>query len=280
MIAISGTTKVFPVIGWPVEQVKAPAIYNAYFATYGIDAVCVPMRVAPDEYSTFVKSMMAASNVGGICVSIPHKPASVRVGEIATKQALIAGAANAIYRDNSGRVVADLIDGEGFVRALDRTTNKQFDYQSASALIVGCGGVGCAIAAALAGRGIARLGLKDVQRDVVEQLASRLREHFPSLALDLHEIDESSYDLLVNGTPMGMSPGDPMPFAVDAAKTSAVIADCGMKTEMTQLLKSAQSRGLRIQKGKEMLFEQAPLYMERFGWPNTTADQFRALGVL
>jgi shikimate dehydrogenase len=280
MIPISGTTKVFPVIGWPVEQVKAPAIYNAYFAKYGIDAVCVPMRVSPDEYGVFVKSMMTASNVGGICVSIPHKPASVRLGEIATKQALVAGAANVIYRDKNGRVVADLIDGEGFVRALDRTTAQQFEYRAASALIVGCGGVGCAIAASLASRGITRLGLKDIQRDVVEQLASRLRERFPQLVLDLHEVDESGYDLFINGTPMGMSSGDPMPFSIESAKPHAVIADCGMKTEMTQLLKSAELRGLRIQKGKEMLFEQAPLYMERFGWPNTTADQFRALGVL
>ena len=42
----------------------------------------------------------------------------------------------------------------------------------------------------------------------------------------------------------------------------------------------AAERGHRVQKGKEMLFEQAPLYMERFGWPGVTADEFRALGVL
>lgn len=280
MSAISGTTKVFPVIGWPVEQVKAPAIYNAYFSRYGIDAVCVPMRVSPDDYDSFVKSMMAADNVGGICVSIPHKPASARLGDVTTKEAQIAGAANAIYRDANGRIVVDLIDGEGFVRALDRTTARAFHYPSASALIVGCGGVGCAIAASLAGRGIARLGLKDIQRDVVDGLASRLRLHFPSLALDLHQVNEADYDLLVNGTPMGMAAGDPMPFSIDAVKPNAVIADCGMKTEMTQLLATAEARGLRIQKGKEMLFEQAPLYMERFGWPDTTAEQFRALGVL
>jgi shikimate dehydrogenase len=280
MTLISGTTKVFPVIGWPVEQVKAPAIYNAYFARYDIDAVCVPMRVAPDQYAVFVKSIMTASNVGGICVSIPHKPASVRIAEVVTTTALIAGAANAIYRDKTGRVVADLIDGEGFVRALDRTTGNSFDYVNASALVVGCGGVGCAIAASLAARGVARLGLKDTRVEVVDELAARLREHYPSLQLQLHSIGESNYDLLVNATPTGMLPDDPMPFSIDEARPGAVIADCGMKIEMTQLLKAAQTRGLRIQRGKEMLFEQAPLYMERFGWPNTTADQFRALGVL
>ena len=284
MIPISGTTRVFPVIGWPVEQVKAPAIYNAYFAKHDIDAVCVPMRVPPEHYASFVKSMMSAPNVGGICVAIPHKAATIHVGDVTTHAALAAGAANAIFRDKDGRVVADLIDGEGFVRALDVTTAPHgFGYPQRSALIVGCGGVGSAIAASLAGRGIANLGLVDIDLNVVLGLAERLRMHYPATAVTvttMGEVDEMGYDLLVNGTPLGMNPGDPMPFSIAHAKPSAVIADCGMKTENTELLRVAAERGHRVQKGKEMLFEQAPLYMERFGWPGVTADEFRALGVL
>ena len=284
MIPISGTTRVFPVIGWPVEQVKAPAIYNAYFAKHNIDAVCVPMRVAPEHYASFVKSMMSAPNVGGICVAIPHKAATIELGDIATDAALAAGAANAIFRDKDGRIVADLIDGEGFVRALDVTTAPDgFDYAQRSALIVGCGGVGSAIAASLADRGIAHLGLVDIDPGVVSGLAERLRKHYPATVvtvMTIGAVDERGYDLLVNGTPLGMNPGDRMPFSLDRAKPSAVVADCGMKTENTELLRVAAERGHRVQKGKEMLFEQAPLYMERFGWPGVTADEFRAQGVL
>lgn len=284
MIPISGTTRVFPVIGWPVEQVKAPAIYNAYFAKHNIDAVCVPMRVAPEHYASFVKSTMSAANVGGICVAIPHKAVTIHVCDIVTDAALAAGAANAIFRDTQGRVVADLIDGEGFVRALDVTTAPQgFNYQQSAALIVGCGGVGSAIAASLAGRGIAQLRLVDVNPVVVSGLAKRLRKHYPATVvtvLTTGEVDAMSYDLLVNGTPLGMNPGDLMPFSLDNAKPSAVVADCGMRIENTELLRVAAEHGYRVQKGKEMLFEQAPLYLERFGWPGVTADEFRALGVL
>ncbi len=281
MIPISGTTKVFPVIGWPVEQVKAPAIYNAYFAKHDIDAVCVPMRVAPEHYVSFVQSLMAAPNIGGICVTIPHKAATVGIGDVATREALTAGAANTIFRDQQGRIVADLIDGEGFVRALDNTAGAGgFDCRKSSALIVGCGGVGSAIAASLAGRGISRLGLVDVDANVVDRLALRLIKHYPAIEISTQETDESEFDLLVNGTPLGMNPGEAIPFDMALAKDTAIIAECGMKTEMSALLRAAQARGLRIQKGKEMLFEQAPLYMERFGWPGATADQFRALGVL
>jgi len=284
VIPISGTTRVFPVIGWPVEQVKAPAIYNAYFARHNIDAVCVPMRVSPEHYASFVKSMMSAPNVGGICVAIPHKAETIHVGDIVTHAALTAGAANAIFRDKDGRIVADLIDGEGFVRALDVTAAPAgFDYPNSSALIVGCGGVGSAIAASLADRGIAHLGLVDIDLAVVSGLAERLRKHYPATTVTvatIGQVEAMRYDLLVNGTPLGMNPGDPMPFLLDNAKPSAVIADCGMKTENTELLRVAAERGHRVQKGKEMLFEQAPLYMERFGWPGVTANEFRALGVL
>lgn len=38
MKEITGTTRIFPVIGWPVEQVKAPTLFNAYFKRHGLDA--------------------------------------------------------------------------------------------------------------------------------------------------------------------------------------------------------------------------------------------------
>ena len=281
MIPISGTTRIFPVIAWPVEQVKAPTIYNAYFAKHGIDAVCVPLLVSPADHPTFAKSLMRIPNVGGICISIPHKAATVALGDIATDAALAAGAANALFRSAEGQVIADLIDGEGFVRALDRTTEPEgFDYASSAAMIVGCGGVGSAIAASHAGRGLVRLGLVDLDAAVVASLTERLLARYPALEIGSGTLDEADYDLLVNGTPLGMNPGDAMPFSLARAKASAVIADCGMKTEDTELLRQAAARGLRVQKGKEMLFEQAPLYMNRFGWPGATAAEFRALGVL
>jgi shikimate dehydrogenase len=271
----------FPIIGWPVEQVRAPLVFNAYFQQHAIDAVCVPMRVAPEHYVSFVKNVMNATNVGGIFVSIPYKPTSTEVAEITTRAATIAGAANAIYRDVDGRIVADLIDGEGFIRALDRTTaSTGFDYAQSNALVVGCGGVGCAIAAALAARGMRRIRLIDIDPALTARLVYRLQSYFPSLDVSVRGDDASACDLLVNCTPLGMCVGDAMPFSLDGLKDTAVVADCGMKIEMTEWLRQAQDRGHRIQKGKEMFFEQAPLYMDRFGWVSTTADQFRALGVL
>jgi shikimate dehydrogenase len=281
MIEISGTTRIFPVIGWPVEQVKAPALFNAYFARHGIDARVVPLKVPPAQYSAAVRTLMAMDNVGGIFVSIPHKPMSVTAVDEASSRAVLAGACNAIYKDKDGRILGDLIDGEGFIRAFDRTCGgTPFPWRNAGALVVGSGGVGCAVAEALAARGIARLAICDNRPEQAEALRERLQQAFPAVQVAVGTPQAAGYDLVVNCTPLGMHEDDPLPVDLAGIAPDAIVADCGMKIEMTRLLRTAQELGCRIQKGKEMMIEQSPLYLELFGWHGVSADEFRALGAL
>jgi shikimate dehydrogenase len=281
MPEISGTTRIFPVIGWPVEQVKAPILFNAYFERHGIDARVVPLKIAPDAYAAAVRMLMAVENVGGIFVSIPHKPACVAAVDVASPRAALAGACNAIYKGPDGAIRGDLIDGEGFIRAFDRTCGDAgFPWARGSALVVGSGGVGCAVAAALAARGIARLDVCDNRADQAQALRARLQAAFPDTRVGLGMPVAEGYDVVVNCTPLGMQPDDPLPLDVRGVDPSCIVADCGMKIEMTRLLLEAQARGCRIQKGREMMIEQSPLYLELFGWPGVPATAFRELGVL
>ncbi|MES2535416.1 MAG: ThiF family adenylyltransferase [Pseudomonadota bacterium] len=281
MIAISGTTRIFPVIGWPVEQVKAPALFNAYFERHDIDARLVPLKIEPAKYCAAVRMLMDIPNIGGIFVSIPHKPMTIAAVDRATRRALLAGACNAIFKDAGGQIVGDLIDGEGFMRALARTCGDTlFDFPNAKALVVGCGGVGCAIAASLATRGIGQLAICDTRAGAAGSLRARLQEDFPGTRVVLGTPVAKGYDLVVNSTPLGMSADDPMPIDLDEVSPACIVADCGMKTEMTRLLAEGARRGCRIQRGKEMLIEQAPLYLELFGWPGVSSDDFRVLEAL
>lgn len=281
MREISGTTRIFPVIGWPVEQVKAPALFNAYFQRHDIDARVVPFKVPPHDYINAVRTLMAMDNVGGIFVSIPHKPMSVDAVDQPTPRALLAGSCNAIYKDAGGALIGDLIDGEGFVRAFDRTlAGAPFDWGRSRALVVGSGGVGCAIAEALAARGIAEVAICDTRAEQAEALRVRLQRAFPQCRVVIGQPHAEGYQLVVNCTPLGMHPDDPLPIGLQGVAKDCIVADCGMKIEMSRLLVEARARGCRIQKGKEMLIEQAPLYLERFGWPGAGSDAFRALEAL
>ncbi|AMP03106.1 shikimate dehydrogenase family protein [Collimonas pratensis] len=279
MLEISGATRIFPVIGWPVEQVKAPALFNAYFKRHDIDARVIPLKIAPASYCAAVRLLMAAENVGGILVSIPHKPMSVAAVDQPTSRAVLAGACNAIFRGEDGQtLVGDLIDGEGFIRAFDRTCGStQFNWPNARALVVGSGGVGCAVAAALAARGIGHVAIYDTRIEQAEGLRQRLQKIFSKTEVSIGKPSAEGYDLVVNSTPLGMSQDDPLPLDLNGVKASCIVADCGMKIEMTRLLVEAQRLGCRIQKGREMMIEQAPLYLELFGWPGVSSDAFRAL---
>ena len=281
MLEISGTTTIFPVIGWPVEQVKAPILFNSYFKRHGIDARVIPLKIAPRAYADAVRMLMAVENVGGIFVSIPHKPATNDAVDVVSPRAALAGACNAIYRGADGRIHGDLIDGEGFIRAFDRTcAGTPFPWPAARALVVGSGGVGCAVAAALAARGIARLDVCDTRPEQAEALRGRLQGAFPATEVGIGRPHAAGYDVVVNCSPLGMHPDDPLPIDLAGVDPACIVADCGMKIETTRLLHEARARGCRIQKGKEMMIEQSPLYLDLFGWPGVPASAFRALGVL
>ncbi|MFA9218958.1 MAG: shikimate dehydrogenase [Sphingomonadaceae bacterium] len=224
---------------------------------------------------------MAMPNVGGIFVSIPHKPMSVTAVQQPSARAALAGSCNAIYRDADGTVMGDLIDGEGFIRAFDRTCGEQpLDWPNARALVVGAGGVGCAIAYALAERGIGQVALYDNREVQALALRERLQRAFPATEIVIAAPAAAGFDLVVNSTPLGMAADDPLPIDLQGVSPHCIVADCGMKIEMSRLLRQAQELGCRIQKGKEMLIEQAPLYLELFGWPGVSSDAFRALEAL
>lgn len=281
MIPVNGATRVFPVLAWPSEHVKAPSLFNAYFQRKGIDAVVVPFKVAPKRFVDTARTLMHVANVGGLVISIPHKPATFEAVDKVSPRASRAGACNIVYRQEDGTTVGDLIDGEGFVRGLMRlSSHAPFDWHGMRALVVGCGGVGRAIVEALAQKGVTDIGVFDSNPALAAQLQERIGAAYPGARIEQARPEAAGYDLVVNATPLGMHPEDPLPISLEGVASHCIVADCGMKMEMSKLLLEAQSRGCRIQKGKEMMLEQAPLYMQLFGWPGADYDDFRNLGVL
>lgn len=274
---ITGNTELIAHIGYPTHSFKAPMIYNPYFEASGIDAVVVPMGCRPETYPDLLRSLFRLENVRGALITMPHKVATVALLDEASPTVQVAGACNAVKRGADGRLVGDLFDGEGFVRGLRR---KGLTLEGAQALIVGCGGVGSAIAASLAAAGVSRLGLYDIQPQTADALAARLQAHFPTLSVWLHTRDPQGCDLVVNASPLGMNEGDPLPIDMDRLSAQTFVGEVVMRAEMTAFLAAAQARGCRIQVGADMLYEQIPAYLEFFGYPSTSADHLRALARL
>ncbi len=143
--------------------------------------------------------------------------------------------------------------------------------------MVGSGGVGSAIAAALAGGGLARIGLHDLSAAAMAGLAERLKAHYPALVVETGSNDPAGWDCVVNATPLGMKAGDPMPVDVSRIARSSFVGEVVMSQETTAFLAAAESRGCRTQRGIDMLYEMIPAYLEFFGFPSTTPDTLARL---
>ncbi len=274
---INGNTELIAHIGWPTHAFKAPLIYNPHFERSGIDAVVQPMGCRAEHYPAFLRAVFTLENIRGALITMPHKVSTVGLLDTATPTVQIAGACNAVRRGAAGRLEGDLFDGEGFVRGIRR---KGLKLEGASALVVGAGGVGSAIAASLAAAGVATLGLFDTRAESAAMLGTRLKAHYPDLHVLTESNDPAGFDLVVNATPMGMHAGDELPMEVARIDARAFVGEVVMKTEMTAFLQAAQARGCRVQVGTDMLFEQIPAYLEFFGFPTTTAEALRMVARL
>ena len=271
---IDGKTKLIAHIGYPTESFKAPMIYNPWFEKRGINAVVVPMGCKADDYAAFFRLLFRLSNVMGALVTMPHKIATMALLDQVSVSAKVAGACNAVRLDGDGRLIGDMFDGEGFVRGVQR---KGHVLASARVLIAGSGGVGSAIAASFAKAGVDEIALFDAHAPAMDGLAERIRAHYPKLKVAVGSNDPAGYDIVVNATPLGMKPGDPLPMDVARISPKTLVGEVVMKQEITPFLAAARQRGCEVQVGTDMLFEQIPAYLEFFGFDSTTADELRAV---
>jgi shikimate dehydrogenase len=274
---INGNTEIVAHIGFPTHAFKAPMIYNPWFEKAGVNAIVVPMGCQAPDYPDFLLSVFKLTNIRGALITMPHKVTTVGLLDEVLPTAAIAGACNAVRRTADGKLQGDMFDGEGFVRGVRR---KGCVLEGANVLVVGCGGVGSAIAASLAAAGVGAISLFDARAESARGLGQRLVAHYPKLKVSTGSNDPAGFDLVVNGTPMGMNEGDAMPMDVSRIASSTFVGEVVMKTEMTAFLTAVKARGCRFQIGSDMLFEQIPAYLEFFGFPSTTPDELRGLATL
>jgi shikimate dehydrogenase len=271
---ISGKTRLIAHIGYPTESFKAPLIYNPWFDSRGIDAVVMPLGVKAEDYAAALPVIRRFTNFHGALVTMPHKVSTVAMLDEASTAVKIAGSCNALLLRPDGSLVGDMFDGAGFVRGVRR---KGLVLAGASCLVVGTGGVGSAIAASLAAEGPATMMLYDKDTVAAEGLASRLREHYPKMAVRVGSNDPAGHDLVVNATPLGMKASDPLPIDVARLEARTFVGEVVMKQEITPLLAAARAKGCRFVVGTDMLFEMIPAYLEFFGFGTTTPDELRAV---
>ena len=264
--AIDGHTAVYFIVGHPIEQVQAPTSFNRIFALLGINAVLVPVQVAPAGLQAFVQSAFAAPNVHGLWVTIPHKAAMLDALDSMSDIARMAGAVNGVRRRADGKLEGGLFDGEGFVASLGYFG---IAYAAKRVLILGAGGAAAAIGASLALAGAqapAEIAFFDPSTQRATEVAARITAGSPVQAFAAASNDPAGFDVVINASPLGLKSSDPLPCDVARLDAGAALVDILMKNQPTPVVRATRARGLQAEPGFEMLIQQAHCYLDFFGF--------------
>lgn len=136
-LSVNGSSDVYLILCDLVEQVRAPESFNLIFSTLDINAMLVPVYLPAQAVQTFVRAVFSTHNIKGLFLTILHKsPVMDRLDEC-SELGRLAGAVNAVCCDAQGRLVGELIDGEGLVHSLDGFNIR---YTGSRVLILGAGG--------------------------------------------------------------------------------------------------------------------------------------------
>ena len=259
---VAGHARLYAIIGDPIAHVRTPLVFNAFFEAHGIDAVCVPLHIHPQDLDAAVAGLRGFANLDGFIVTAPHKARLAALVDHLEGDGALVRAVNTVRRAADGTLSGTMLDGHGFVAGL---TGAGHHVAGRSAYVAGAGGAASAVAFALAGAGISRLTVFNRTPERAKALLARVKAAYPQVETALGTRDPRGHDLAVNATPLGLEPGDPFSFDVERLDRSTLVAEVLMKPETTALLTAAAGCGCAIHQGKHMLDGQRDLMMAYFG---------------
>jgi len=243
--------ELYAIIGDPVFHSLSPRLHNASYRSTNYPALFVPLQVSDfDEFWREVVCSKILDSLGfplqAMTVASPHKEAALLRAKLVSPMSRQAESANILVRDN-GWWKADTTDPEVVYMA---NRQRRLEIKDKRAAVIGCGGAGRAIAAALVQSGA---GVTLVNR------GSERGQHASKLLglpyLPLPEFDADGYDIVVNATPVGRET-DEVPFNVEKLGDHVLVIDLVYKSQPTPLVGSTVGRDQSVIDGRDVLLTQ------------------------
>jgi shikimate dehydrogenase len=247
---VSGRTRVFGIVGHPIEQVRSPEMFTAEFRRRGRDAILVPLHVLPDDFDAVLPQLLRLANLGGVVFTIPYKVRALAFAEVLGAQAQVVGAINALGKGADGRWRAEIFDGLGCVEAFRQ---RGISFTGKRVMLVGAGGAGSAIAVAVGNERPASLRINDVDAGRATTIAARVARANPGVAVTSGTATTAEIDILLNASPVGMLGDSRLPIELDTLPRELVVFDAVVKPERTPLLALAGACGCTTVQGREMM---------------------------
>jgi shikimate dehydrogenase len=101
------------------------------------------------------------------------------------------------------------------------------------------------------------------------------------VASGITEVQDGSFDLVVNSTSLGLSPSDSLPLDLEAMSRVGAVMDLVYGSQHTPFVRAALERGIRAIDGSEMLVHQGAASFERWWGEAAPVEAMReALGLV
>lgn len=251
-------------IGYPLGHSLSPKIHAAALKACGLQGDYSLFPIPPEDTQA-LKDLLARVRAGelhGLNVTIPHKQNVIPLLDELTPTAQAIGAVNTIYLKDE-KLIGDNTDAPGFLSDLKRfLITETRRHGESNALVLGAGGSARAVVYALLNDGW-QVILASRRLEQAKELADQFNAT-DALELNLQTFQRSNLQLIVNTTPLGMSPNietSPLPENTVLSK-SIFVYDLIYNPRETQLVKDAHAQGLQATTGLGMLIEQAALAFE------------------
>jgi 3-dehydroquinate dehydratase/shikimate dehydrogenase len=240
---ITRRTRVYGVIGNPIEHSLSPLLHNTAFRARKIDAVFVPFLV--QDLRDFLGTIKPLG-ISGFGVTIPHKQTMLRYLDECDPLAARIGAVNTVVMRSGGRLYGYNTDYVGVLRSLE----SRMRLAGSRVLLFGAGGAARAAAFALAQAGsiVCLCARRPVRAEALARAVG-------ASVVPRAELRREFFDAIVNCTPVGMHPHGGSPLGIEELNCR-IVMDMVYRPRLTELLQCAQRKDIETISGTEMFLGQ------------------------
>ena len=268
---VDGCTRIYGILGHPIEQARSPETVTFELRRRGINAILVPIDIDPADFDQVFPQILKLRNLDGLVITVPHKMATFRhLGRLGPLAKLSQGV-SVVARSLDDQWIGEAFDGEGCVSAL---LKRGVALKTKRVQLLGAGGAGAAIAAAVALREPYLLHVSEPDASRRKSLLKQLAQAFPRVQVKGGLASLSDIDVLINASPVGMLDETKIPIEADVIPGHVAVMDAIMDPDRTMLLRLAEDSGCVAIYGREMLDSQISVACDfMLGARNALADE-------
>lgn len=248
---IGTSTRLVALLGDPVSHSLSPSFQNAAFQEAGVDGVYLALRCGATEVPGLIRGIARADGAGN--VTLPHKEEAAKAVEEPSEFVLLTGACNTFWLED-GRIHGENTDIAGFRGAVLSLLGKS--AAGLRILLLGAGGGARGVLAGLVQDGVGEVILWNRTKERADRLAGELGGGRATSVPSIAEVEDTTFDLVVNTTALGLAAEDRLPIDLERLRDPGAVLDIAYHPAETPLVHRARELGIPAADGGEMLILQ------------------------